>query len=682
MAGLAWLIVDVLALRGHLQATGDELLAAKAAILEADVPGATEHVTSARAEVDAATGRIDGPVWWLLRITPLVADTPEVLDAAVQLADASVAVAQAALTSDTELLPTDGTIPLSFDDGRVDLELLAEYRSLLDGLPIEAVRVARDRLALASDGTIAGVLRNAADEAVATADELLETLAAGQDGLALAQGLLGAEGPRSVLIAIQNPSELRGAGGLVGFLAVLDVESGRISLAPPVDVESGALPEETKENSGGAAGIEGPGVVFHNDLQGREATEPVDRPAEIAARYDHNKIGVELESVTVHPDVAVVGPIMTALYERLTGVSTDALVLVTPVGLQRLQEHVGPLELPPELAKYVPTMPNPVPADQLTEVLLITAYDELGGPTRLRRQYQAVLANRAFSAFLDGGWEAAEVARSLGESLASRHVQLWSGRPDEQERLERLGVAGRLRDGDPFTDDVLITANNSAANKADSFALHRFDLDVQLSHPIQSWVRRHIVATITQANTFEPDEVHDGFIQNAVFRDGQGGLRRDERTGLMRTWWTWWIENKEGVDTYWRGSPDNERGYDRETVNGLFAIDGTILLERGEHRSLGLGYHRDILLEEDRDEVVYRLRWRRQPKVVHDILNIRLRPPPGWTVVAAVASGGPAQPTLDGLAHRAPVARVIDNEVTMTGTVTSDVVLEVRMVRG
>jgi len=681
LAALAWLIVDGLAVRAHLQATSDELLAAKAAIVNADVAGAANRVAAARVEADSATGSTDGPLWAALRWTPIVGDTAEAVDAAVELADASVSLAEVALLSDPELLPTDGTIPLSFEDGRVDLDLLARYADLLAGLPVDPLRDARDRLAAAADGRIPGVLRSAADEAVDTANDLLATLAAGEDGLDVAQGLLGVDGPRSVLIAIQNPSELRGAGGLVGFLAVLDLADGEVSLAPPVDLEAGALPTDTKESSGGAAGVEGPGIVFHNDLQVRNTSEPVDRPAEIAARYDHNHIGVELESVTIHPDVPVIGGILSDLYERYTGVDTDAVVLVTPIALQRLQEQVGPIDVPDGLASLAPTMPDPIPAERLAEVMLVTAYDELVGPTVLRREYQAVLADQAFGTFLDGGWEPTNVVRALGESLAGRQVQVWSERADEQERLERLGVAGQLRDSDPLTDDVTITATNSAANKADSFALHRFDLDIQLSNPTGLDVRRDMNVTITQANTFEPDEVHDGFIQDSWFRDGKGGVHRDERTGLMRTWWTWWLRDSESIDDYWLVDPERLARFDKDPVLGLNAIDGTILLERGDVSSLGMTWHGDVALEQDRDELVYRLRWRRQPKVVHDDLHVQLRPPPGWRIVAAEATAGPALPTLDGLQFHAPVATIVVGGVTMTATVTSDVLLEVRMVR-
>lgn len=677
----AWLVSDLLAVRRHLEATSDELQAAKAAIIEADVAEATRRVEVARSHVGSAAASIDGPVWRLLRSTPVVADTSETVTAAVELADASVALAEAALLSDAELLPTDGTIPLSFDDGRIDLEQLADYEALLSSLPVAAVDAARARLAAAADGRIPSALRDAADEAVGTADSLLATLAAGEDGLALAQGLLGADGPRRLLVAIQNPSELRGAGGLVGFLAVLDVDRGRVSLAAPVDLESGALPDDVKETSGGAAGVEGPGVVFHNDLQTRDKSNPVDRPPEIAARYDHNHIGVELESVTIHPDVAVVGPILTDLYERASGVATDALVLVSPIALQWLQEQVGPIDVPDELAARAPTMPDPIPADRLAETLLVTAYDELVGPTVLRREYQAVLADQAFGSFLDGDWDATAVARSLGESLAGRQVQLWSSDASEQQRLERLGVAGRIRDASELTDDLLITATNSAANKADSFALHRFDVDIRLGSPTGDVVRRDMDVTITQTNTFGPDEVHDGFIQNAVFRDGKGGLYRDGRTGLMRTWWTWWIEDAESIDDYWRVDPDRIRRFDEDPVDGFSAVDGTVLLERGETKSLGLAFHRDITVEQHRNELIYRMRWRRQPKVVHDELHVTFRPPLGWRVVGAEATGGPFLPTLDGLDPWPPLTQLFDGGVAMSAVVTSDVVLEVRMAR-
>src|SRR5690606_38225020 len=118
----------------------------------------------------------------------------------------------------------------------------------------------------------------------------------------------------------------------------------------------------------------------------------------------------------------------------------------------------------------------------------------------------------------------AEVVRALGEALAGRHVQLWSDLPEEQAALERLGVAGEMRDLDPHTDDLMITPTNSAANTADTFARHRFDVAIQLAGPREHTVTRSMRTTITLINTFGPDEVHDPFIQEAWFRDGRGGV--------------------------------------------------------------------------------------------------------------------------------------------------------------
>lgn len=675
-----WVAMDLLAVRSGLLAASDELEAAKASILEADVSAARGHVEAARVEVDGVSGTTSGWVWTLLGAVPVVSDSSQAVDAAVELADASVSLAEAALAADPRLLPSDGTIPLSFEDGRVDLGLLDEYAGLLDGLPLDPVRAARNHLATAADGMIPGVLERAANEAVATADDVLATLEAGEAGLEVVRGMLGTDGPRTILIAIQNPSELRSAGGLVGFLAVLTVDDGRIELAPPIDVQSGALPDDA-DARGGAEGIAGPGVVFHNDLQTSDKSDPVDRPAEIAERYDHNHIGVELESVTLHPDLPVSAPILRDIYAKYTGIEADSIVLVTPIALQRIQEAVGDVDVPDDLAATAPTLPDPIPADELAQVLLVDTYDALGGISVERRDYQAVLANQSFDTLVRGEWEPTDVVRALGDALAGRHVQMWSDRPAEQERLERLGIAGEMVDLDPNTDDLMITATNSAANKADSFARHLFHVAIELDNPRDDTMTRRMHTRISLMNTFGPDEVHDGFIQDAWFRDGQGGVYRDERSGLMRTWWTWWIDEDEAINRYWVGDPSEPRGWGDEYIDGLNVVDGTVLASRGETVSLGMDYTQDVTVERDGDELIYRWRWRRQPKVVHDELTVRLTPPLGWFVTSATATTGPALPTLDGLDFQAPVTQLEPGAVTMTAKVTGDIVLEVRMTR-
>ncbi|WP_250482636.1 DUF4012 domain-containing protein, partial [Caballeronia sp. GACF5] len=55
--------------------------------------------------------------------------------------------------------------------------------------------------------------------------------------------MLGGEGPRSYVLAMQNNAELRSSGGIIGSIALLHAENGRVTLQrqastrdfPPLD---------------------------------------------------------------------------------------------------------------------------------------------------------------------------------------------------------------------------------------------------------------------------------------------------------------------------------------------------------------------------------------------------------------------------------------------------------------
>jgi hypothetical protein len=312
---------------------------------------------------------------------------------------------------------------------------------------------------------------------------------------------------------------------------------------------------------------------------------------------------------------------------------------------------------------------------------MIDVYDALGGPNDLRRNYQATVADEAFSALWEGEWEPAAMARAIGETLAGRHIQIWSSVPAEQEAIERLGVSGSLDDGDPLTDDLLITASNSAANKGDSFAAHEFTIGIQLSQPDGVTARRQAEVTIDVTNQFG-DEPHDEYVEGSLTNRRDGPSVRDPRRGVMRTWWTYWTSQDARLEGFWVGDPAEQRPpFAADDIGGLRAVDASLEYLPGETKSLGMGWSNPVELEQDGDELIYRFRWRRQPKPIHDQLTVRLTPPLGWYVTSATASTGPALPTLDALEHAPPVATIEGGGVTMKATVTGDVLLEVRMRR-
>ncbi len=66
-------------------------------------------------------------------------------------------------------------------------------------------------------------------DAVDALDPAVAALAAADAGLAVVSGLLGADGPRSVLVMLQNNAELRGAGGYASTFATGRTQDGRLA---------------------------------------------------------------------------------------------------------------------------------------------------------------------------------------------------------------------------------------------------------------------------------------------------------------------------------------------------------------------------------------------------------------------------------------------------------------------
>jgi hypothetical protein len=323
----------------------------------------------------------------------------------------------------------------------------------MDDLPLAPLKDARRQLAAtAAAGWTPSAVTQARADAITHADRLLDSAARGQDALDVAAAMLGTDGPRRYLIAVQNPAELRGTGGLIGFLAVLEVTDGRPSLAEPDGVDASSRVDGTVLLTTGR---------FTRVVDGAGGGG-VDAQADFVERYGGVGGPLLLPSTNVDPDLPTVAPLILDQYELASGERLDGLIAIDPVGLQVIQQALGPLDVPDEVAGLV-----------------------------------------------DGAWDPLRLAHAAGTAVTSRHLQIMSVYREEQEVLEHLGAAGQLRVAGPEDDLLAITAVNVAGNKADAHVAHRIRHDVALRPPqldgddptIDRTVTTHIVVDNARSAT-------------------------------------------------------------------------------------------------------------------------------------------------------------------------------------
>ncbi len=170
-------------------------------------------------------------------------------------------------------------------------------------------------------GGVPGAVVGGREQALDLAHEAIRTLENAQAALAVLPSFLGADGPRHYFLGMQNPAELRGTGGLIGYFAVLTADHGKLTMSDP-----------ERLRRPGPAGRRRPHAGPH--LQGVRRTI---RPHAAAGFF---------ANVNVDPDLPTTAKVILDLYEARKGRRLDGVVMVDPVGLGMILKGIGPMRLP------------------------------------------------------------------------------------------------------------------------------------------------------------------------------------------------------------------------------------------------------------------------------------------------------------------------------------------------
>jgi hypothetical protein len=668
-----WVAIDVITARNSLEVARASLLDARAALGAQDLGRARTRIDVGVQAAARADARMTGVRWDAIRQLPVVGEDARTTKDVIRVVAAAARTAQASMDVLDGVLTEDDGLPQLTDDDRLDL---APIRALARGfaaLDLQPLRDAQARLATSADRPWTSTVRDARAETLEAAEEALAWIERGQDATAVASAFLGVDRPSRLLVMVQNNGELRGTGGLIGFLAVLEVGDGLLTLSAPEGVDTDALVTD------------GDLIVRGRFGESSFVDDPVARPPDFAARYDAIAGGAMLVSANADPDLPTVAPIVLELYQQRTGEQLDGVLAIDPIALQRLQQTVGPLELPEGVHRLAPELPHPLPAEQVAATLLIDVYDALGGATEERRTYQAAVAEASLAALLGGDWDVATVAGAIGSSVAGRNLQVYARDPEVQAAITRLGVDGALAARDGGDDLVAISANNAAGNKLDVHVAHRTEVAVDLAEPRlvdgDVLLPRTVTTRIEVRNPVDVDQ-HDDYIVQSLQPTPIGAqIERDPDVGLARTWLTQWLPAATEVVAVTDGAGGSvpfsiDAMHDRRAVDHFLEVPAG---GRGAFQVTSSGW---AVAEWDGAELTYAVTFWRQGKAIPDELDVSVTPPPGWQLVDATFTGGAGAGSLGPGAPGSPLDTNIEDGVArLRGSATADTRLVLRLVR-
>jgi hypothetical protein len=405
MVGVA-LVLLALPLRGLASDSRNaesELRRSVEALKSGNLRVARRHQVAAQRYADEASETSEGlgaRVWsWVPVVGGGVRDARHLVAAMA----ASTSAVGGAVEVYPQVMSDDGGL---VEDRNIDLGLLDSVLKEADRVGGELVS-ARDELAqVEGDAPFLGAqIRDARDRAQRQIDPAaakFERFQPMMDGL---PDVLGASGPRSYMVMISNPAELRYSGGAVLTGTRVTARDGRIRVE-----EAGSLTELPETRGLSWPKVEG--NVFHR-----------------------NGEALPLQNATLNPNWSISGEEFLRGLQVASGADHDGLIVVDAQALARLLAVTNPIEH----AVY-----GTLTADNFVKTVS-GSYDTYPDVEQ-RRANNQLLASAFTDRLLDGG-DFVDKFLALGQAAGAREFAMYLRPEGEQRMIEELGVSGDLHQG-------------------------------------------------------------------------------------------------------------------------------------------------------------------------------------------------------------------------------------------
>lgn len=425
----AWLGVRGLAAQGHLEQARTELTAARAALTDRQVEPARAAVIAAGRETRQARELTGDPVWRLAAAIPYAGASLEVGRAvAVAADDIARRVLPGALTA-VETVDADS---LRRPDGGVELTVLqaAQPQLTASAATFDAVSAG---LARSPRAGVVGPIARARDQFEAQLAELGDPLHDGARSLELAVPLLGGDRPRRFFVLVQQTSEARGTGGLVGGYAVVETDRGKVRVSARgsnADLQSTPIPVPP-----------GVGPDFVRLYGGLGAFEL-------------------WGTVNVSPDLPTVAKVVNAKWQAQGGGAVDGVIALDAKALASILQGGGDIEVADG---------QRIPPAGLEEYLAVGQYVGVVGEDgrSARKDQLEVVAGAVTDRIIAGDGSLEPLLRGVAEAVRSGHLRMASDDPTLAPLLAATGVDGSLPQGPaPVAYPVVV---NATGGKLDSF---------------------------------------------------------------------------------------------------------------------------------------------------------------------------------------------------------------------
>ncbi|WP_372967408.1 DUF4012 domain-containing protein [Microbacterium sp.] len=345
------------------------------------------------------------------------------------------AVSEVATIADD--VASDALVPVLDAAGALDLASLGLSGGTIDVTPFAEIEPplaeASDTLSAAEEralridaGATLPPLADAVREMRSTVTQAATIVGSLHGAAALLPSMLGAEGPRNYVIAMQNNAELRSSGGIIGAIALLHAENGRITL-----VQQASVP----------------------DFPALDTPLPL---SEATVALFEDQPGRYLQNLTSVADFTEAGPAIAQRWQDRFGQRVDGVIAVDAVMTKNLLAATGPLAFGPFTATK----------DTVVSQLLSEIYAVVPDPRAQDKVFEQA-AGVLLSAALTKA-DPKDLVAALAESADQRRIRIWSAHEDEEELLAASSLGGALPIDDTETH-VGVLVNDTTGGKMDYY---------------------------------------------------------------------------------------------------------------------------------------------------------------------------------------------------------------------
>jgi len=415
----AWVGMNVLTARDQLQASADDVVALRAQVSDGETERSTSTVRDLQRHAAAARDATTGVHWTVVGALPWVGPNVRAVQTVADVVDDLATSALPSLVDATSAIDPTTLAPV---DGRIDLEPIADVAPQVVAADV-AVASARSRLAAIDTSRLVTLVAKPVVDLRAQVADVASTTATAARAVQLLPPMLGADGPRSYLLLVQNNAEPRATGGIPGSVLLLKADEGRVEI---IDERAGAT----------LAGLDQPPLAL---TDGETA-------------LFGSGFGQSMLDATLTPDFPRSGQLARAIWARTVGGDVDGVLSVDPGALADVLGATGPVSLADG---------RTLSADNAEQLLLHQVYLDTDDP-HAQDTFFASAARTVFDTLTTGVGGSAKLVDALATAARDDRLKVWSADPAEQRMLSGTVLAGELvghRAGSPVVGVYLEDAN-------------------------------------------------------------------------------------------------------------------------------------------------------------------------------------------------------------------------------